>query len=242
MNRIKNLQTSMPRGTPLDSGTLKSLGVSPALAHEYVRTGWLVRLGRGVFMFPGDKLDRAATLRFLGRKVPGLHVAAKTALEWHGFRQNLALRESLCLWGSRSMTLPDWFRQRFPARYRAPRLFSEDLPPDYGLAALPESPDGPLVSVPERALLEMLSEVGVNQEVGEARGIMETVRQLRSRELTTLLHSCRMAKPVRLCVTWAGELALPWAGAARAATAGRFGTTRWVKRLKDGRTLILKPS
>ncbi len=242
MNRIRNLQTSLPRGAPLDSESLKRLGISPALAHEYVRTGWLVRLGRGVFMFPNDKLDRDATLRFLGKKVPGLHVAAKTALEWHGFRQNLAVRENLRLWGSRSMALPDWFRQHFPARYSAPRLFAEELPPDYGLAALPESPEGPLVSVPERALLEMLSEVGVSQEVGEAREIMETVRQLRSRELTALLRACRMTKAVRLCVTWAEELALPWVEAAQEATAGRPGTSRWVKRMKDGRTLILKPS
>lgn len=242
MNRIKNLQTSLPRGAPLDSESLKSLGISSALAHEYVRTGWLARLGRGVFMFPGDHLDRNATLRFLSGRVPGLHVAAKTALEWRGFRQNLAHREILFLRGTRAMALPDWFLQSFPSRYGAPRLFSDALSPDFGLAALPESPDGPLVSVPERALLEMLSEVGVSQEVGEAREMMETVRQLRSRELTDLLQACRMVKAVRLCVTWAGELALPWAGIARDATVGRLGTSRWVKRMKDGRTLILKPS
>jgi hypothetical protein len=241
MNRIKNLQTSLPRGAPIDSADLKRLGISPALAHEYVRTGWLVRLGRGVFMFPGDHLDRDATLRFLAGRIPGLHVASKTALEWRGFRQNLAHRETLCLRGSRSMPLPDWFQHRFHSRYSAPRLFSDELPPDYGLAALPESPDGPLVSVPERALLEMLSEVGVAQEIGEAREIMETVRQLRSGELTTILQACRMTKAARLCVTWAEQLAMPWAGVAREATAGQLGTSRWVKRMKDGRTLILKP-
>jgi len=242
MNRIKVLQTSLPRGAPLDSESLKRLGISSALAHEYVRAGWLVRLGRGVFMFPGDTLERDATLKFLSRKVPGMHIAAKTALEWHGFRQNIAHRETLCLRGSRSLSLPDWFQQIFPARYSAPRLFSEELPADFGLATLPESPDGPLVSVPERALLEMLGEVGVSQEVEEARGIMETVRQLRTRELTALLSACRMTKAVRLCVTWAEELALPWATVVREATAGQAGTSRWVKRLKDGSTLILKPS
>ncbi|MCF7675913.1 MAG: type IV toxin-antitoxin system AbiEi family antitoxin [Akkermansiaceae bacterium] len=241
MNRIKNLQTSLPRGVPLDSESLRRLGISSALAHEYIQAGWLDRLGRGVFTFPDDPLDRNATLRFLAKRVPGLHVAAKSALEWHGFRQNLAHRETLCLRGSRSVALPDWFRQRFPARYSARRLFAEDLRPDFGLAALPESPDGPLVSVPERALLEMLSEVGVHQEVEEARGIMETLRQLRSRELATLLQACRMTKAVRLCVIWAGELRLPWAESARETVADKLGTSRWVKRMKDGRTIILKP-
>ena len=137
--------------------------------------------------------------------------------------------------------LPGWFLERFPARFSASRLFADDLPPSFGLAPLPESPAGPPVSVPERALLEMLSEVGVHQEVEEARGIMETARQLRTRELGTLLRSCRMIKAVRLCVIWAEELGLPWAGSARAAVADKSGTSRWIKRMKDGRTLILNP-
>jgi hypothetical protein len=89
--------------------------------------------------------------------------------------------------------------------------------------------------------LEMLSEVGVHQEVDEARHIMEGVRQLRSRHLMRLLAACRMVKAVRLCVGWSEELGLPWAAKAREAASGKLGTGRWVARLKDGSTLILKP-
>jgi hypothetical protein len=87
----------------------------------------------------------------------------------------------------------------------------------------------------------MLSEVGVHQEVDEARGIMEGIRQLRMQQLGPLLANCRMVKAVRLCVVWAKELELPWADQARQAAAGRMGSGRWVARLKSGRTLILKP-
>lgn len=131
--------------------------------------------------------------------------------------------------------------KRFEARYATCRLFDDGLPDDYGLSPLPTSPDGPHVSEPERALLEMLSEVGVHQEVAEARLIMEGVRQLRTRHLKRLLGACRMVKAVRLCVAWAEELGLSWAGSAREAASGRMGTGRWVTRLKDGSTLILKP-
>jgi predicted site-specific integrase-resolvase len=55
-NQIKELQVTAPRGAPLDSQKLESLGVSRALAHEYVKAGWLEKLGRGVFMFAGDQL------------------------------------------------------------------------------------------------------------------------------------------------------------------------------------------
>ena len=240
MSLIKKLQTSVPRGAPIDTAAMKGLGISAALAHEYVRSGWLIRLGRGVFMFAGDRLERDATLRFLARRMEGLHVAARTALEWHGFRQNLAHREVISLRATRNQTLPEWFLERFPARCSAPRLFSDEMPQGFGLAFLPELPDGPLVSVPERALLEMLSEVGVRQEVGEARSVMESVRQLRTQVLTTILQACMMRKAVRLCVTWSAELGLSWADVAARAAAGRIGTGRWIRRLKDGSTLILK--
>ena len=240
-NLIRNLQTSQPRGTPFDSATLRGFGVSSALAHDYVRAGWLVRLGWGVFMFTGDKLARDPSLKFLASRIPGLHVAAKTALIWQGFQQNLAHKETLCLWGNPQAVLPEWFQACFPARYSAPRLFESALSAGFGLAPMPESPDGPRVSAPERALLEMLSEVGVRQEVEEARGIMENVRNLRTRELGILLENCRMIKAVRLCVAWAEELGLSWAAAARESAAPKLGIKRWVKRLRDGRTLILKP-
>jgi hypothetical protein len=88
----------------------------------------------------------------------------------------------------------------------------------------------------------MLSEVGVYQELEEARAIMENVRQLRSRQLRLLLSHCRMVKAVRLCVAWARELDFPWAGNAREAASDRMGSGRWINRLKNGNTLILNPS
>ena len=241
-SQIKELQVAVPRGTPLDSKRLGNLGISRALAHEYVKTGWLEKLGRGVFMFAGDQLARDACLKFLETRIQGLHVAARSALAFHGFRQNIAFQDTLILWGEHRAILPQWFTDLYPARYSCPPLFDEDLSSGYGLASLPEAPGGPMVSVPERALLEMLSEVGVHQELDEARAIMESVRQIRVRQLKVLLTHCRMVKAVRLCVGLATELELPWAAQAREAAAGKTGTGRWVARFKSGRTLILKQS
>ena len=218
----------------------KRLGVSAALAQWYVKAGWLERLGRGVFMFAGDELKRGETLSFLEARIPGLHIASRTALSRHGFRQNVAIKETTILWGNHRTTLPVWFTQRFPARYSSSRLFEDSLSDGFCMSPLPESPEGPQVSGPERALLEMLSEVGVHQELEEARGIMEGIRQLRRRHLKLLLASCRMVKAVRLCVVWSKELDLPWADQARESASGRMGSGRWVTRLKNGQTLILK--
>ena len=238
---IKSLQTAFPRGAPFDHRELARLGVSSALAHHYLKSGWLVRLGRGVFMFPNDTLRREDCLKFLSRRVAGLHVGGRTALAWRGVRHNLPAREPLSLWGERKASLPAWFQKLFSSRYTARNPFSSRLPRNFGLQPLPETPAGVLVSVPERALLEMLSDVGVHQGIEEARNIMEGARSLRPEVLTTLLKNCRRVKVVRLCMSWAEELNLPWAAVARKAAGNRLGQSRWTARLKDGTTLVLKP-
>ena len=83
----------------------------------------------------------------------------------------------------------------------------------------------------------MLGPLGIE----EARNIMEGARGLRPEVLATLLKKCRRVKVVRLCLQWAEELNLPWAGAAKAAVGKRPGKSRWTAKLKDGTTLVLKP-
>jgi len=237
---IKSL-AALPRGRPVDTARLKEIRVSPALASHYVRAGWLARLGRGVFMFPHDELEVSASLKVLSGHVPGLHVGGKTALAWRGIRHNVGPQEKLTLWGQQARPLPKWFSERFPCHYVARNLFDPELAADFGLQSLPEAPEGVLVSVPERALLEMLSEVGSpRQGVEEARNIMEGLRSPRIQVLGTLLEHCPRVKVVRLCVQWAEELGLAWAAEARR-LAGPRGRGRWFTRLPDGRTLVLKP-
>lgn len=237
-NPLKNLQTNLPRGRPFDITAARAQGVSSALAWHYVNTGWLTRLGRGLFMFANDELQRDACLTFLAGRIPGLHVGGRTALAWRGFRHNLSPREHLILWGDAPRGLPEWFTSRFPSRCVSKRLFSTRLPSGFGLQPLPETPGGPPVSVPERALLEMLSEVGVRQGVEEARNIMEGVRSLRPEVLSTLLKNCLRVKVARLSIQWAEEMNLEWAAAAR--KSAKLGKGRWSARLKDGTTLTLK--
>jgi hypothetical protein len=191
-------------------------------------------------MFPNDHLKVPDAVKFLSRRLPGLHVGGKTALAWRGARHNVAPRERLVLWGKAPGPLPAWFTERFPSRYVLRRLFSASLPADFGLQPLPETPDGPAVSVPERALLELLDDVGVNQGLEEVRNIMESVRSVRLDVLGTLLKHCPRVKTVRLCLSLAADLNLSWAAEARE-LAGPRGRGRWVSKMPDGTTLVLKP-
>ncbi len=192
-------------------------------------------------MFPNDTLRRDDCLKSLSRRVKGFHVGGKTALAWRGVRHNLPASEPLSLWGEGKTRFPEWFQKLFPARYTTRNPFSSKLPKNFGLQPLPETPGGVLVSVPERALLEMLSEVGVYQGIEEARNIMEGARALRPEVLTTLVKNCRRVKVVRLCASWAEELNLPWAAVAKKAAGKSLSSGRWTTRLKDGTLLVLKP-
>lgn len=238
---LKRLQTEQPRGAPFDHRDLARLGISSALAHHYLESGWLLRLGRGVFMFPNDTLQEDRCLKFLAGRCRGFHVGGKTALAWRGLRHNLGQREPLWLYGDENLRLPAWFTQRFPARFTTRTPFTQSKPPNSGLQPLPEHPNGVLVSVPERAIFELLDEVGVHQGIEEARHILEGVRHLRADVLAKLLRRCRRIKVLRLCVSWAEEFDLPWSPAVRKAAGRKLGRSRWTNRLKDGTLLTLRP-
>ena len=238
-NLLLGLQNTVPRGAPFDTRTLKELGISSALASYYTKNGWIKRLGRGVFCFPNDRWNQEFCIKLLGGAFDGLHVGGKTALAWQGYRHNIATRERIVLWGKDRARLPAWFTAEFPARYVSKQLFSSALPAGFGLQPLPEQPNGPLVSVPERALLELLSEIGQAEGIEEARNICETLTSLRRDVLSTLLQNCESIKVSRLCVKWAKELGLSWAEAAREAARNNLGLGRWSGRLRDGSKLNL---
>ncbi len=238
--KLKSLYRQWSTGTPLTSEDLAALGVSADLAVHYARAGWLSRLARGVYLRPNDTLDLHACLILMQRSIEGLHVGGKSALDWYGVRQYLSQQSVLHLYGWTTARLPDWFTKRFPAEYRRKRLFDE--PPADPLHAGPfEKRDGaPRVSTPERALLEMLSEVGVRQPLQEARELAESAYSLRADVLRDLLQRCTSVKTVRLCLQLGRELALPWAAKLDAAQLPTGSARAWVSRSADG-LLVLKP-
>lgn len=240
-NLFRNLLAEMPRGAPLSTAWLQQRGLQSKQVARLAADGWLQRLGRGLYLLPGDVLNRDASLAHLGKSVPGLHVAGKTALSWRGIRHNLAFKEHITLWGDAPATLPAWFTAAFPASYQATQLFDSTLDRSVGLASLPSGHPDVLVSTPERALLELLSDVGKGQGLEETRHLMESARALRTPVLEELLKHLQRIKVVRLASTLAQELGLPWAELARKHSSRLGGGGRWVSTTTTGERLNLKP-
>ncbi len=235
--KLLALYTKVPAGTAMTPHDLAKLGISSDLAVHYANTGWLQRLGHGVYARPTDRLEVYGCLAVLQEKIDGLHVGGKSALDWHGIRQYVSQNPTLRLYGCDSAKLPDWFSSRFPASYHRKRLFRET--PERLLHVKPYRDTAALVSAPERALLELLSEVGVRQPLQEAREIMETTHTFRSKVLGELLQQCTSVKTVRLCLKLARELALPWASKLDETSLPTGSKSTWVSRSKEG-LLVLK--
>ncbi len=239
---FKRVLSDLPRGEPLSNAALRGHGVSEFRASALGRSGWLTHLGRGVYMLPGDTLTRDGCLAYLARQMPGLHVGGKTALAWRGTRQNVSFREVLSLWGNQSKRLPLWFTERFPARYQATQIFDADIRKGLGLQPLPNGRPEILVSVPERALLELLSDVGKTQSLQETRQLVESLRTLREKTLDELLAHTSRIKVVRLTELLGRDLDLPWAATAKRHSQRIGGGKRWVAVAKTGERLDLRRS
>lgn len=224
----------------MDLAMLGAQGVSAFLAAKHARSGWLKRLAQGVYAFAGDTLNRDQCLLFLQGQISGLHVAGKTALAWQGVRHNLTLREHLMLWGDDKRTkLPLWFVDQFPASYRSSTLFSSKAISS-GIGTPPGILEGVRVSVPERAVLEMLYEVGKSQDMEEAKKLFESLRGLRFEVMGELLSQCTSIKTVRLFLLWARETEVLNVGTLREKYPLPIGSSsRWMGRMADGTLLSL---
>ncbi|MCM2341471.1 MAG: type IV toxin-antitoxin system AbiEi family antitoxin [Rhodoferax sp.] len=219
---------------------LAQFGVSAYRASALARSGWLTHLARGVYMLPGDSLTRDACLAFLSHQVTGLHLGGKTALGAGGMRHTVAFRDVLSLWGDRAKPLPAWFTQRFECRYQSTQLFDASLPMGFALQPLPLGRPDVLVATPERALLELLSDVGKGQSLDEARQLVEMMHSLRSDVLETLLAHTTRIKVVRLAQALGAEFELPWAPLAAQQSHRLGGGKRWVAVSRSGERLDLK--
>jgi hypothetical protein len=268
------------------------MGISPQLAAYYARTGWLTRLAHGIYALPGDTLNTPGMLMLLQDRIAGLHLAGRSALV--APVKGLGGGE-LVLMGEARAELPEWFTMRQPARYTNPRLFDwslAGLSPEAGAelgrqtvvdgrsagadgaACASDGVDGasPGIrrSVPERAILELLYDIGTGESLVDAREMVASLRvttaaapapsptpapgahrvpntaatavTLHIPTLGLLLHCCTSIKAVRLLLTLARQTNLLDVRKLARDHSPRTGSpTRWMRRLPDGTLLSLRP-
>lgn len=123
------------------------------------------------------------------------------ALDWYGVRYFVRVKTKTLLYGSGDQRLPPWVTKNFKLEYRRKNLFRPNDQVAIAISRYCDRPDAPLVSEPERAVLEMLSEVPQRQSLTEARELVQSLVSLRPELMQQLLRSCRSIKTVRLFLT-----------------------------------------
>jgi len=227
--KLNWLQQTLPEGLVVDSGWLERHGVSRQLRRKYVMHGWLHTLARGVFCRPSVP-DAPSTVPWQQlvislnalENVP-VAAGARTALELQGFSHYVSSAGSREAHLYANGAFPGWV-SRVPVDtklvlHSARRLFrNRDVPAFFTEATLPQKPredNGftqqqgqwkyPLtMSMPERAILELLDEVPKRETFHQADVLMEGLRNLSPRRLQGLLADCKSVKVKRL-LFWFAE-------------------------------------
>jgi hypothetical protein len=239
-NKLKSLYSSLKSNRPVSSAELHKLNISSDLLVYYVKAGWLKRLSNGVYVKPNSDLELNECLSHLQQNIKGLHVGGKSALELYGFKHYLSKRPKTHLYAWDTVKLPEWFSTKFHAELQRKRLFDETPVAMLNVSHFNNKNDTPLVSEPERAVLEMLSGVPISQSITEAEELMESAFSLRADVMSNLLHKCRSVKTVRLFLNLASKLSLPVYEDIKDQRFPVGSNSNWVYR-NEGKTLVLKP-
>lgn len=203
MTKINRILQEWVSGTVVSSEWLKRRSVGKHLADQYVKSGWLERVGRGAFKRKGDVISWEGAICSLQKHFNcPIHPGGKTSLELQGYAHFIRMQEhnEFVLWKTPDIRIPKWFSEfetsnnsRF--RIKSLHLFSRTAD-EYT-----EHRSGHLtfqISNPERAILELLADVPDKESFDETWHIFQGLSTLRPNVLQKLLQSCTSIKVKRL--------------------------------------------
>lgn len=196
----------------LTTAWLKGQGISSRLANYYVSSGWLHRVGDGAFTVQPETPPWLGAVFGLQQKSKLLHPGGRTALELSGLAHFLPLGDAypVYLFSRAGERLPAWFKG-LPWFSRVRHVSTNFLPQELGLREHREGALTVTVSAPERAALEFLHDLTLDEAGYEhANLVFEGLGTLRPNLLQSLLEACASIKVKRLFLHLAEKQAHPW--------------------------------
>ena len=131
--KLNQLLNDFQPGALITQQWLTKQGIYRQLADRYLKSGWLERFGRGVYVRSGNTPTWYGGVYTLQTQLNSpIHVGAYTALNLKGMGHYLALnREEKCfLFSNGAQSLPSWFAHHdwdVTMKYSSPNLFSRDI-------------------------------------------------------------------------------------------------------------------
>jgi len=198
--------------TVLTNNYFDEKNIYPQLLNKYLQSEWLERIGIGAYIKYGDKVDCFGALNAIQNqlKLP-IYIGGKTALNIHGMAHYVG--ESLPyleLYALNNARLPKWFLNydwRIKIHYSTTNLFGND---ESGITRKEIALSSILISSPEMAILELISNLPEKVSFDETYKIMENLYNLRPELLTKLLEKCNSIKVKRTFLYLAEKIGHFW--------------------------------
>lgn len=219
-SKLNRLERALPEGLLVDASWLEQRGYYRSLRSQYVSAGWLEQPVRGVFRRPRGMVSWEQVVISLQTLLEfPVSVGARTALELQGYAHYLPQsQKNIHLYCDKK--LPAWvfklnIEETFIFHNRLRCLPEVELPA-YMLSLTEHLSESetldsalrithfglwkwPLVmSMPERAYLELLDELPQKETFHLADVTMEGLVNLSPRRMQSLLESCKSVKVKRL--------------------------------------------
>lgn len=234
---LNQLREQLPAGFLADSRWLAEHGISRARVHDYIKNGWLERVGPRVYRRLEGR-ETSSELRWeivvlsaQANQCNPFHVGGPTALDLLGLSHFLDLGRKARIWlYDPASSAPSWLAKvpadvEFTINRR--KLFGnaqlglEWRPLEITTGRVGPSIDPPLpvefwqhvirLSGQERATIEMLDEVGKNVGFRSADKLFEGLANLRPALLAELLEQCTSVKAKRLFFFFSDRHSHAWA-------------------------------
>lgn len=210
--KLNQRLNAAPEGAVLTSAWLKRQGISSRLADYYASSGWLHRVGDGAFTVQPEAPAWLGAVFGLQQKSKSFHPGGRTALELSGLAHFLPLRDAypVYLFSRTSDRLPAWFKG-LPWVDRVQHVGTNFLPQELGLREHREGGFSVTVSAPERAALEFLQHLTLDDPGYEhANLVFEGLGTLRPNLVQSLLEACASIKVKRLFLHLAEKHVHAW--------------------------------
>ena len=199
-SKINQLLQQWPSGNVATLRWLNTRGVDRRLADKYVQSGWLERLGHGVYKRAGASVEWFGAVHALQTQLAlAVHPGGITAIELRGYTHYLSFgARVVVLFGNPGTKLPAWFETHTWSRRVTLLTTGVFAGTEKITSTVPVDEVALEVATLERAALEMMYLVPKRQSFEEAYQVMESLTSLRPKAVQQLLEGCTSVKTKRL--------------------------------------------